>query len=124
MGHSEMLLAVAGLSAEEIQERTRKLGDGDWSDFPPAEAQAFGFAYRLTKDPLALSDREVEGLIESFGRTGALDLVWYASWCNYMTRVADAFQFNLEVENVFAETPAASTTEGAEDDPPPDEDTR
>ena len=34
-----------------------------------------------------------------------MDLVWYISWCNYMTRVADAFQLPLETQNVF-ERPA------------------
>ena len=36
-----------------------------------------------------------------FGRERAADLVWYVSWCNYMTRVADAFQLPLEKENCF-----------------------
>ena len=44
----------------------------------------------------------MRGLTESFGRHRALDLVWYGGWCNYMTRVADAFQLPLEKENVFA----------------------
>lgn len=109
MGHSEMLLAVAGLSTDEIQERTRKLADGDWSDFPPAEALAFSFAYRLTKDPAAVTDGDVQLLVKQFGRDRAIDLIWYASWCNYMTRVADAFQLNLERENVFFRPPPAET---------------
>ena len=108
MGHSEMLLAVAGLDADEIRERTRKLADGDWSDFPPAEGLAFSLAYRLTKAPGAITDAEREVLVEKFGRTTAIDLICYAAWCNYMTRVADAFQLNLERENVFFEPPAAS----------------
>jgi hypothetical protein len=32
-----------------------------------------------------------------------VDLIWYGSWCNYMTRVADAFQLPLERDNVFAD---------------------
>jgi hypothetical protein len=31
-----------------------------------------------------------------------VDLIWYAGRCNYMTRVADAFQLPLERDNVFA----------------------
>lgn len=103
MGHSEMLLAVAGLSQNEIRQRTRMLADGDWSDFPPAEALAFSFAYKLTKRPTEISDSDVSELVETFGNARAIDLMWYASWCNYMTRVADAFQLPLEEENVFAE---------------------
>jgi alkylhydroperoxidase family enzyme len=102
MGHSEMLLAVAGLKADEIKNRTQKLSAGDWSDFPPAEAQAFALAYRMTKEPTAVSDRDIADLAATFGNRRAIDLIWHGAWCNYMTRVADAFQFPLEKENVFA----------------------
>jgi alkylhydroperoxidase family enzyme len=101
MGHSEMGLAVAGLKDNEIKQRVARLATGDWSDFPPAERQAFQFAYKLTRDPAALSDRDVQGLIDTFGRHRAIDVIWRGAWCNYMTRVADAFQFPLERENVF-----------------------
>ena len=30
-----------------------------------------------------------------------MDLIWYASWVNFMTRFADAFQLRLERDNVF-----------------------
>src|SRR3954454_22564021 len=106
MGHSEMLLAVAGLQKEEIQKRVRQLGSGDWSAFPPAERLALHFAHKLTREPAAVSDRDVQGLVEAFGRHRAVDLIWRIAWCNYMTRVADAFQLPLERENVFS-TPAA-----------------
>ena len=67
MGHSEMLLAVAGLQAERIKELTRQLADGDWSEFPPAEALAFSFAYKLTKNPADVSDDDVQELVATFG---------------------------------------------------------
>ena len=101
MGHSEMLLAVAGLKDEEIKERTRKLASGDWSDFRPAERQAFQLAYRMAKEPWAVSAREVQDLTQTFGEARALDLIWYGAWGNYMTRIADAFQLPLERENIF-----------------------
>jgi hypothetical protein len=100
MGHSEMLLAVAGLKEDEVKKQTRKLA-GDWSDFSPAQRQAFHFAHQMAKEPWAVSDRTVGALIDTFGPERALDLIWYCAWCNYMTRVADAFQFPLERDNVF-----------------------
>jgi len=103
MGHSEMLLAVAGLQAERIKELTRQLADGDWLEFPPAEALAFSFAYKLTKHPADVADADVGTLVATFGKERAVDIIWYIAWCNYMTRVADAFQLPLEQENVFAE---------------------
>lgn len=102
MGHSEMLLAVAGLKEGEIKERTLKLASGDWSVFSPAERQAFHFAHRLSREPWLVSGEEVQALVKTFGENRALDLIWYAAWSNYMTRVADAFQLPLEKENVFA----------------------
>lgn len=102
MGHSEMLLAVAGLKDGEIKSLTKKLAGGDWSGFAPAERQAFQFAHALSSKPAALTDKELKALAETFGRHRAIDLIWYGAWCNYMTRVADAFQLPLEKTNVFA----------------------
>jgi hypothetical protein len=97
-----MLLAVAGLKAEEIKAKTKQLATGDWSSFPPVEAQAFEFAHRLAKSPSSISDKHIQELTATFGPHRPLDVIWYSSWCNYMTRVADAFQLPLERDNVFA----------------------
>lgn len=102
MGHSEMLLAVAGLKDDELKKRTQKLASGDWSDFPPAEGLAFQLGYKLTREPAAVSDKDAKALLATFGPNRAVDLIWYGAWCNYMTRVADAFQLPLERDNVFA----------------------
>lgn len=100
-----MLLAVAGLKPEEVKALREKLATGDWTSFPLAQRAAFGLAYKLSKDPASVTDADRAALIEVFGRERAVDLIWYVSWCNYMTRVADAFQLPLEKENAF--TPAA-----------------
>ena len=50
MGHSEMLLAVAGLKPEEVKSITKKLASGDWSGFPKAQQTAFGLAYKLSRE--------------------------------------------------------------------------
>ena len=101
MGHTEMLLAVAGLNEKQINERTRKLAEGDWSMFPPAERTAFAFARKLSKEPWTISDSDLADLRRQFGEARALDVIWWACRCHYMTRVADAFQLPLERENVF-----------------------
>jgi len=101
MGHSEMLLAVAGLTPDGIDARARRLADGEWSEFSPAERLVFRFARKLTAEPWAVTDDDVKALTETFGRHRALDLIWHVAWGNYMTRVADAFQLPLEATNVF-----------------------
>jgi len=59
------------------------------------------------------TDDDMEGLIDQFGKERALDVLWWACRCHYMTRVADAFQISLERENVF-QKPAPATPELAQ----------
>jgi hypothetical protein len=103
MGHCEMLLAVAGLDQKAIIERTERLAAGDWSGFPPAERVAFLFARKQAKDPASITAEDMRELAYHFGTARALDVLWWACRCHYMTRVADAFQLPLENENVFDE---------------------
>src|SRR5881227_1402191 len=101
MGHSEMLLAVAGLDKHSLDDRTRRLASGDWSSFPPGDRAAFAFARKQAKEPWSITDADVRNLNAHFGPERALDVIWWACRCHYMTRVADAFQLPLEGENVF-----------------------
>jgi alkylhydroperoxidase family enzyme len=101
MGHCEMLLAVAGLDDREIVERTRRLASGDWSSFSAAEQAAFAFARKQARTPWAITGEDVDMLVKHFGQERAVDVIWWACRCHYMTRVADAFQLPLERENVF-----------------------
>ncbi|HZZ81290.1 MAG TPA: hypothetical protein VFE62_22495 [Gemmataceae bacterium] len=96
-----MLLAVAGLKPGEVKALKERLAVGDWSDFPTAQRTAFALAYKLSKDPAGFTAKDRAALIEVFGPERSIDLIWYVSWCNYMTRVADAFQLPLERENCF-----------------------
>jgi alkylhydroperoxidase family enzyme len=109
MGHSEMLLAVAGLKEDEIAKRTQNLAAGDWNDFAAHERQAFQFAHKLTREPSSVSRGDIEALLKTYGPERTADLIWYTAWCNYMTRIADAFQLPLERVNVF-EGPKKKTT--------------
>jgi hypothetical protein len=118
MGHTEMLLAVAGLDDKAIQERTRKLAGGDWSAFPPADRVAFGFAHKQATNP-AVGDTDVRALVEHFGPDRALDVVWWACRCHYMTCVSDAFQLPLERQNVFDGFLASPDPDGRGAQPPP-----
>ena len=102
-----MLLAVAGLDENRIRERTKKLADGDWSAFPPAERAALAYARKMSREPWAVTAGDVADLNRHFGPERALDVIWWACRCHYMTRVADAFQLPLERENPFWSMPGA-----------------
>jgi hypothetical protein len=103
MGHSQMLLAVAGLQQLALNERVAQLASGDWSSFPPNERAGLFLAHKLTRTPWAVGQTDIDTLTAHMGRERALGTIWYLCWCNYMTRVADAFQIPLESENVFQE---------------------
>ena len=62
---------------------------------------AFAFARKQALTPAALTPQDFQELVRHFGKERALDVVWWACRCHYMTRVADAFQLPLERENVF-----------------------
>ena len=96
-----MLLAVAGLDGQAIRDRTKHLADGDWSAFPPSDRAAFAFARKLSLQPWTIDATDTAELHRQFGPDRALDVIWWACRCHYMTRVADAFQLPLERENVF-----------------------
>ena len=96
-----MLLAVAGLDADAVAEREKRLAGGDWSGFSPAERVAFAFVRKQAKSPASVTDADVQELVRHFGKERALDVIWWACRCHYMTRVADGFQLPLERENVF-----------------------
>jgi hypothetical protein len=106
MGHTQMLLAVAGLDQLAVKERSAKLASGDWSSFKPGERAGLHFARKLTRTPWTVTRTDVELLEAHLGFEHALDSIWYICWCNYMTRVADAFQIPLEAENVFTKNSA------------------
>ena len=99
-----MLLAVAGMTPEEVTARTRQLA-GDWSDLPPFEKAAFTFVRKQAIDPAKVTDADIAELEEKCGKTKAWQIIWSAASRHYMTKVADAFQLPLERENPFFEMP-------------------
>jgi hypothetical protein len=106
MGHAEMCLAVAGLKEAEVNDVTRRLA-GDWSDFTAAERAAFTFVRKQAQEPASITVADVQELEGHYERNRAWHVIWWASRCHYMTRVADAFQLPLERENPFWSMPGA-----------------
>ncbi len=103
MGHCEMLMEVGGLKQPGIADRTSRLSSGDWSTFSKGEQAAFQFAKKLTEAPTTVGQSDVQSLRETLGDTRAIDVIWWSSRCQFMTKVSDAFQLRLERENVFAD---------------------
>jgi hypothetical protein len=106
MGHVEMGLAVAGLNDDEVNAVTRRLA-GDWAALTEPERAAFTFARKQSEEPASVTDADVRELERALGRERSWHVIWWASRCHYMTRVADAFQLPLERENPFWSMPGA-----------------
>jgi hypothetical protein len=104
MGHTEMCLAVAGLNEEAVNDTTRRLA-GDWSNFSPAERVVLTFVRKQAQDAASVTQADVVKLERYLGQERALHVIWWASRCHYMTKVADAFQLPLEQENPFWSMP-------------------
>ena len=100
-----MLLAVAGLTDQDIAERVTRLAKGEFDAFPPHERAVYDFALTMTRTPSDVTDAQVEALRTHLGDARALDVIWHVAWGSYMTRIADAFQLPLESSNVFARPP-------------------
>ena len=86
--------------------RRFRSGPGSWPRatgrrFPPAERAAFAYARKMSKEPWSVTRRGCRQLKRHFGPERALDVIWWACRCHYMTRVADAFQFPARAQNVF-----------------------
>lgn len=105
-----MLLAVAGLNQQQVEERSARLARGEWSTFTPGEQAAFAFARKQAVEPWDLTNEDVQRLVDRLGAERALDVVWWSSRCHFMTRVADGFQLPLEKENVFQRPPPPTST--------------
>jgi len=101
MGHTEMALAVAGLDQKGIDKRVQQLASGDWRGFSPAERVAFRFANKHARNPASVEPEDILQLVRHFGPERALDIIWWACRCHYMTCVSDALQLPLEEQNVF-----------------------
>ena len=101
MGHTEMLLAVAGLDQKDVAERLGRLASGDWSTFSPAERAAYDFARKQARRPAAVTAEDVRELEAHFGPERVFQVLWWTAQCHYQTSVADAFQLPLERDNVF-----------------------
>lgn len=101
MGHCEMNWEVAGLTLDQIAERSRQLAEGDWAAFTPAEQRALAFARKLTLTPGEISRNDVAQIQEDFGPEKAIAILLNASRHHYMTRISNGFQLTLERENVF-----------------------
>ncbi len=101
MGHQESKLSAAGVS-----EATLAALDDDWSGFTPAEQAAFGFARKLTFEPHAICDADVEALRAHYTPAQVLEIATVVGNFNAMNRWTGALRIPQEEHRQYL-TPAA-----------------
>ena len=83
----------------------------DWRSAPLSEADRTMLAYaeKLTMNPSALTQAELDGLRRHFSEEQVYDIVLIASLFNFIDRIADAFGVQLDS---FTQQMASASPEG------------
>jgi alkylhydroperoxidase family enzyme len=66
------------------------LGEGRTTDAPPAEAAALAFARKLTIDPQAMTDGDVESLLPHFTPQQVAEIVHHVGMAAFLDRLTEA----------------------------------
>ncbi|WP_337175660.1 hypothetical protein [Paludisphaera sp.] len=100
-GHQEVKLTNDGVTEDTIAAL-----DGDWSEFPPAERAAFEFARKLTYEPHALADADIDRLRPHYNDLQILEILMTVSGNNATNRWTGPLAIPQEKHRVFL-TPTA-----------------
>lgn len=100
-GHQEVKLTNDGVNEDTIAAL-----DGDWSEFPPAERAAFEFARKLTYEPHALADADIDRLRPHYNDLQILEILMTVSGNNATNRWTGPLAIPQEKHRVFL-TPTA-----------------
>jgi AhpD family alkylhydroperoxidase len=96
MGHQERKLAVAGLSEDRIAAL-----DCAWSNYTPAEQAAFALARKLTYEPHALNDKDIEALRKHYKDLQILEIVLTVANNNSTNRWTGGLNITQEDDGSF-----------------------
>jgi AhpD family alkylhydroperoxidase len=96
MGHQEAKLSAAGLTDDEIAAL-----DGAWDQFDPAKRAALEFTSKLTNEPHALADSDIESLRKHFTDTQITEIVLAVANFNAMNRWTGPLRIPQEDRHVF-----------------------
>jgi alkylhydroperoxidase family enzyme len=100
-GHQEVKLLADGVAEDTIAAL-----DGDWSEFTPAERAAFAFTLKLTNEPNALTDADVNRLRAFYNDNQILEIITAVAGFNAMNRWTGPLAIPQEEHRVYL-TPTA-----------------
>jgi alkylhydroperoxidase family enzyme len=81
LGHQEVKLAASGVAEDAIAAL-----DGDWHEFTPAQRAAFAFTVKLTREPQAIADADLDALKAHYTPTQALEILLAVANFNAINR--------------------------------------
>src|SRR5579883_1661138 len=100
-GHQEVKLTADG-----VKEDTIAALDGDWSEFTEAERAAFAFTLKLTREPQAIGDADIDRLRAFYKDLQILEIITAVGSFNAMNRWTGAMAIPQEEHRVYL-TPTA-----------------
>ncbi|MBX3442926.1 MAG: hypothetical protein KF774_11010 [Planctomyces sp.] len=103
LGHQESSLASRGVTDDELAAL-----DGDWSEFDDAHSAAFAFATKLSFQPWAISDQDVEELREHFDETQTSEIIQAIAGFNATNRWTGPLRIKQDVLFPFVRPTSAS----------------
>lgn len=95
-GHQEVKLKGDG-----VKEETIAALDGDWSEFTPAERAAFAFTRKLTVEPNALTDADIDRLRTHYKDSQIVEIVLAVAGFNATNRWTGPLAIPQEDHRVF-----------------------
>lgn len=96
MGHQESKLAADGLAEDRIASL-----DGDWSSFDPDQRAAFAFTRKLTFEPHAITDADLDALRKHYSNQQITEIVYVVAAFNAMNRWTGALRIPQEEHRVY-----------------------
>ncbi len=95
-GHQESKLAADGVTEDQIAAL-----DGDWSEYTPAERAAFAFTLKLTREPQAVGDCDLDTLRAHYTDQQILEIIVTVAGNNAMNRWTGSLAIPQEAHRVY-----------------------
>ncbi|MSR56266.1 MAG: hypothetical protein EXS05_01155 [Planctomycetaceae bacterium] len=96
LGHQESGLASRGVSDDQLAAL-----DGDWLEFDAAKKEAFAFASKLSFEPYAINDQDIEALRAHYDETQIAEIVMAVAGFNATNRWTGPLRIKQDVSFPF-----------------------
>jgi alkylhydroperoxidase family enzyme len=96
LGHQEVKLKADGVSDDRLAAL-----DTDWSEFTPAEREAFAFVRKIGRRPYAITAADVDSLRAHYNNVQILDILFSTGGFSSMTRWTGGLMIPQEDHRVY-----------------------